>query len=180
MIRDILEEFLNHQQLIFLYNRYDSPSNFCAGFLVGLDEKYCIVEAVTPEGRYDGYNFFLIENIERVAYGGQYAEKLEILMQKEHWISAKYSFHPDFLESILEYSLEYQKVLSIELSNSREKDIIGLITQITPGFCEIQCVDSYGHQDEVCVLSTENITKVCCDDEDCRMLQTLMNRNKEV
>lgn len=174
MIYQMLKGFLNQEQVVFLYNKYDSPSNFCAGFLVGLDEEYCIVEAVSPEGRYDGYNLFLVENIERVAYGGQYAKKLKILMEKQRWLSAGYSFSPDFLQSILEYSLKYHKVLSIELSNSRERDIIGFVSQISPGFCTIQCIDLYGNRNEICVLSTENITQICCDDEECRVLEGLV------
>lgn len=177
MIYQTLKGFLNQEQVVFLYNKYDNPSNFCAGFLVGLDEEYCIVEAVTPEGRYDGYNLFLVENIERVAYGGQYAKKLKILTEKAHWLSAGYSFSPDFLQSIFEYSLKYRKVLRIELSNSRERDIIGFVSKTSPGFCTIQCINSYGCHDEVCVLSTENITQICCDDEECRMLESLMEND---
>ena len=69
MIMKELKKFLNQDKLVFLYHKYDCISNFCAGFLVGLSNTHCIVEAVTPEGRYDGYNLFLIENIERIAYG---------------------------------------------------------------------------------------------------------------
>ena len=101
-------------------------------------------------------------------------------MQKERWNSAKYSFHSDLLQSILEYSLKFNKVLSIELSNSRERDIVGIVSQISPGFCEVCCINMYGYQDEICVLSTENITKVCCNDEDSQVLQTLADRNKNM
>ncbi len=59
MIMKELKKFLNQDKLVFLYHKYNCISNFCVGFL--------IVEAVTPEGRYDGYSLFLIENIERIA-----------------------------------------------------------------------------------------------------------------
>ena len=65
------------------------------------------------------------------------------------------------------------KVVSIELNNSGSFDIIGMIESIQNDACMAVLLDEYGHSDGNCHFSLDDVTQICYDSADERILSSL-------
>lgn len=67
--------------------------------------------------------------------------------------------------ALLQYAKSAGKVVSIELIESDQWDIMGFVTNVDGQVVTMRQVTKYGEDDGVCVAYLDDITEVSCDDD---------------
>ena len=80
-------------------------------------------------------------------------------------------------ESVLRFAKAFKKIVSFELINSKNDDVVGFVEVIDEGCCKIKQVDFYGHEDGYSFIELENITQISVDSRDEQIVLRLWELN---
>lgn len=111
-----LRALMNDRVLASVFSDPENPDDFIAGYLRMVSAKQCIIEAVTPYGRYDG--FFVVKNacVNEALHDAVYAQRLEILLRlnrSEPGVLPLPEQDDDYMRHVLVWAKEHHRVVTV-------------------------------------------------------------------
>lgn len=111
-----LRALMNDRVIASVFSDPENPDDFIAGYLRTVNSKQCIIEAVTPYGRYDG--FFVVKNacVNEALHDAVYAERLEILLRlnrSEPGVLPMPGPEDDYMRHVLHWAKEHHRVVTV-------------------------------------------------------------------
>lgn len=171
----ILKELCSAGTFLNIYsNEYDT-SKFIYGKVLALDSTHIALSAVSPCGNFDGIIIKELSSIIRVEVGDKYSEKMSKLMNAANYNELSFLIDPDdVMRSSLETAKTLREVVSLELLNSGDWDITGLIEKIEGEVCVIHQLNEYGGFGGFSYIDPANITEASIASSDERIIMALL------
>lgn len=161
----ILKKLKEEQTLAEIYDVH-SPDRCTVGYVVDYDDDFYMVESVTPDGRYDGLQCRVTDDIIKIQCGTTYISALEKLMpfynffRKEVPLDGK-----TVLQQILDYAKKQGKICYIAVADG-DCYLCGYITEIAEGLVTVEKRNTRGASDGYGFVRVEDIEYVSVDSED--------------
>ena len=171
----ILEKLKYEQTLCEIYFE-DGSRRFSVGYITDCDEDFTLFEKISPDGRWDGFECRLTEDIKMLQTDTGLLRSLEKLMpfynfnHKEIPLDGK-----TVLDGLLEYIRNGRKICRLE--SYRGCDLSGYILSIEEGVVEIAILDELGRSDGVGYILKEDIDYISVDSED-ELRHAILSKNK--
>ena len=145
---------------IGIYDEVDND-HFGLGKVIALDEENIIISAVDPAGLSSGLALYKIESIYKYEKDTLYCNKIKRLMEykKSKLMELQFSSNNIALE-LLEIAKKSKMIVEIELLNSHEGDITGIVCNLNEDVCEIDKIDYLGKNDGKYFINIEDITLI--------------------
>lgn len=174
MFLEQLEQAEESSHMISIYSDKKNTDSFSVGFISACNEEDYILKSISPRGGYDGYCLRKTGYIFKIEFDGPYERKIQTLVMHKRVRHEEFDFgYEDLIKSILEFALQKQYAVAIELLDSGYFDCIGFITSIEDEYCMIFKLDKYGGQNGAAVIELSDITKINVDTEDEQDLKIL-------
>lgn len=169
-----LEELRDENKYISIYMNRNIPANFVYGRVLSVDEDYIVVYLIAPNGKYDGVLVKETCEIFRIEEECQYSERMQKLIDKEECDRFPFVLEcHNVVNELIQIAKDTQKIISLELLNSEENDVVGFVENIDGDLCTIKQIDLYGQVDGYSYISMNDITQISYDSEDERILMQL-------
>jgi hypothetical protein len=135
-------------------------------YVTDVDEDSALLQCVTPGGHYCGYLVKRLDRIYRVIVGSLDARRAENLFRMRGVFHEAVEHCPGGnILALLQYAKSAGKVVSIELIESDQWDIMGFVTNVDGQAVTIRQVTNYAGNDGCASPYLEDITEVSCDDD---------------
>lgn len=174
---DLLSQLIDshrNDRVILIFTNPDATRNFSAGVVSEIFDYEVIINHYLANGNYDGFHVKKISNIYRIETHTKYAKKIEILRQLTNAIHERVDdVKEDGFSTMLHYALKHKKVVTIELCDSDNNDVIGFVKQINDPYITISMLDENGEFDGETVFLIEHITHIACDGDEEIVLKQL-------
>lgn len=171
---------IKNNEFVLLYTDYSSMKNFCFGKIAFINTDYIIIHLFTPDGYDDGYYLIKTERITYIKNSKKYIQIMEKLINYHNQNIDNYVFkETNPVYAILGYAKTNNKIVSLELADSRTFDCLGFIEEFNESFCKIHSIDNYGEDNGTVYISMDRITSVSVDSEEERTAQYLWKRKSE-
>lgn len=170
----MIEHTKSDDELISLYTDINNTTKFEVGYIADFNEDDFILERISPEGKYDGYLFGKTQSIYRVELDSIYLNKILKLMKYNGMTRRKNSFeHNNLLLSFMKFAYEDKKILSIELFESDNQDIVGRVDKFDSDHCTIMQTSESGELNGYSSCKLGDISFIVCDSEDQQIIAKL-------
>ncbi|MFT8888765.1 MAG: hypothetical protein ABF449_14665 [Ethanoligenens sp.] len=166
---ETLKAYAEAQTIVSVYTNEQDTSEYDCGVLNVVDEEWAILNSVAPQGIYDGYRLLRTDDIYRIDAYGPYEDKIRYYARswpEKHAVD--FGTSPDVLHGFFNVCIQKGWLLSVELANSGERDVTGILKDYTWESVTLRGVDNYGHKDSLSTLLTERITNIDADSLYCR------------
>lgn len=178
-MKEKLIELKKQNKNISIYCCEDN-SKFTYGKILSVNDYEFALLMYTPYGKFDGIIVKKIDDITRIEYDGQYDQKMQKVLSRN--LDAENYCIDDSLitSSILELSLKFNKIVSVELLNSGYDNVVGFVDEICDNKCTIKLIDEYGYEDGYSFILISDITQVMFDGERENLFLKLWKINKSI
>ena len=168
--------FQRSEQFISIYTDKIDTSRFIFGKILFVTSDHVLIYMIAPNGSYDGMVVKEIDSIIRLEVGDKYSEKMQRLGCTAHPLQTLLKgMDADNLVSLVAFSAkQHKKIVSIELLDSGNNDVVGFIEDIESGIFKVKQVDSYGAVDGYSFIYLNDITQIAVDSEDERIIERLI------
>lgn len=167
MIIEQLKEIKSNRKLASIYTNKNDTGRFIVGYIEEISEDFIIIQAVNPNGHFDGLLLKELESIYRVETEGNYLDKMQKLLDYNNEATEQVTLDgKDLITSLLQYAEKNKYVVSIELLNSGFDDIIGYVQRISENGCLINQITTDGQYDGNSTIDYSSISKISCNSED--------------
>lgn len=177
LIRKMLATAEKRKELLGIYTNYQDSTKFAAGYILASDDQFVLLGHIDPKGNYDGYIVKKIESIYLVEQGGKYLQTIGKLFkskeQRADWGIKRKKGKLDILLMLFNYAKENQLIISLELVDSGNEDVMGYIVDIEDNSIVCQTVDDYGGKGAIAYFDVRNITHVVCDSEEGHVVELI-------
>lgn len=166
---ETLRAYVESQAIVSLYADDQDTGTYDCGSLNIVDEEWTVLNSVAPQGIYDGYRLIRTDDIYRVDAYGPYEDKIQYFSRswpEKHIVSFEHA--PDVLHGFFQKCIQKNWLVSVELANSGERDLTGIIKDFTWEAVTLRTVDHYGRQDSLSTLRIDCITNMGADTLYCR------------
>lgn len=161
---EMLRSAMQNGELVEAYSNPEDTDRCAVGYVIAMDEDSVILRNIHPSGCEDGYTWYRTERIYRTNIRTRYMRCLEMLMDKD--------FQPEYLPEgdeslaarLLRFAMEHELVTQIELNDSDNWDLTGLVTETGEGVTAALLSDE-GEEDGIAAIRLEDITEICCGDD---------------
>lgn len=160
-----LQYFLETNKFISIYCN-DNMDNFLYGKLLSLNDFEFALMLISPNGDFDGILVKEINNIIRIEFDGQYEEKMSKLISFHTEEYCSNIDNNDIKRAVLSLAKNNTKIVSIELQNSQDVNIMGFVEKIEENLCKIKQVDDYGYYDGYSYVYISEITQIVYNSND--------------
>ena len=159
---------------------YSDADSFCFGSINMLGDDGFIINCISPHGNYDGYAAFLYDDIIKISSDTAYCEKMERIM---HSKGADIAFdvmenvNDSAIDSLIRYAANVHKPVAIDIidTDRDNMDAMGFIREYNTDTLILEEFDSYGAKNGYSLINRADICKLCCDDEDSVLAESLLN-----
>lgn len=163
----VINEFYLSQKYCSIYTNNSSTTSFIFGKILCFDETFFVIEAVSPNGIFDGIIVKEIDSLVYIEHDSQYSKKMLDLMRIHNYKAPQYNITDScILSSAIGIALENKHIVSIELLNSGLYNITGFIDGLSEEICKINQIDQYGNEDGHSIIQLSSITQLCFLSED--------------
>ena len=173
-----MNKLKKNNKYISIYTDIDDTTRFMFGKLLGCDDTYFLVSSFTPTGKNDGIVVKLISDIIKIELDGQYSKKMMELISDDNEVF-DISDYDDIVYSVLSDAKNNNRIISIELSESGNEDVIGLPVEISDNICKTLLIDQYGYDDGYALFDVRDITQISAFSEHENSLEKLRNQLRE-
>ena len=164
-MKEMLLALMEAQKIVLLFFDEEDTEAFSCGFIGAVSSNEILIIHIDAFGEKDGFIVKRIEDIVKIEYDGKYSEKIGILdglNRNKHEEKFEVQKGSLFL-GMLAYAQENEKIVSIELMESGNEDIVGYVKVMEGNFLTIKTVDYYGLFDGETIVEKDNITHLVCD-----------------
>lgn len=163
VMKEILKKFRNEQTLCSVYSNSSDFESFSAGVIKHVSDGWFVMAHVNPHGAFDGYTCMQTESVVKLGCGGEYMDRLAILISDGNRIYDEFKLpaYGSLLTSFLHYIKDNKEILTIELLDEYDLSLSGYITDIGSEILTVAEVNKFGEYDGTAFLNIEDISKAC-------------------
>lgn len=152
------------------------PESFVLGKLLYADDRWFLMNDVTPYGEYNGFALYSTEDLVFVEENTEYIRMIMRLLEHNHALSEDVLIQDDDpLTFVLKLAKTSAKVIGIEVYASGIRDINGIVEDIGENSVVIKQIDEFGRCDGRSWIKLGAVTRVFWDDKESMCLQVLYN-----
>lgn len=178
-IYEDLLEFQKNKKIISIFRDTEDTEKFNVGYIIAIDDFNTIIQHISPNGMYDGYNLIKTGDIYQICYNGKYENKIQYLYSMQAQKHSDIVFSNENLAiDLLTFSKQNNLIVSLELHSSGIYNIQGIVLEINDDNVLIEQITDYGENDGVTRIDIECISKIVCDSDNEQALKKLLNRDK--
>ncbi|MDE6505055.1 MAG: hypothetical protein K2L42_04215 [Clostridia bacterium] len=161
---NILKQLKNERALAEFHSA-EGRGRFCVGFCLDYDDEFYLLEAVTPDGRWDGFSCRLIDDVDMVQVDSIYLGKIKKLMPFYNCTHREFPItDKTVLDQMLDYLVKGRKICTVETVN--DTMISGFVNEVFEGVIKISIINSDGAADGVSYIRKADIGFISVDSED--------------
>lgn len=169
-----LKEALKNEKFVSVYTNAQDTLKFIFGRILCVNDDYIVIYMISPNGEYDGVIVKETEDVIRLEMDDQYSRKMKMLCAVTEEDICQYVVDENqIVKSVLMIAEKTKKIISCELLGSGFDDVVGFVSNLEDGVCEIKQVDSYGCEDGVSYIMVDDISQLSFDSEDEQRILTL-------
>lgn len=148
---------------VSVYYDADEPSKFLFGTIDALDEEFVLLALYTVTGAPAGLKMIPVDVILRIEYGDRYAERMKKLIGNVAYVPT--GVNEPVLESMLDYCKKCGRVAAIELNDSGDDDVLGIVESVTDTLVTVKQIDVYGEEDGRTVFLIDDVSGIELDSD---------------
>lgn len=174
-----LSLFQKNGKFISIYTDKNDTSRFIFGKILSVTNDHVLIYTLAPNGSYDGVVVKEVNSIIRIEAGDRYSEKMMKLACAEANIQTLLQ-EADADNLVLLLALvaaQHKKIVSIELLESGENDVVGFVEDVESGILKVKQVDSYGMIDGHSFIYLDDISQISLDSDDERIIERLFAKS---
>ena len=172
-MNEMLFEIFNKNTTVAIFANCNCPDCFAVGKIIGICDKYILIEEFDSNGIYDGYSSIDIQNIFRIETESNYLNKIDILNGGENTRQySKIEFDNYTTDSLLNYCLSNNAIVDIRIASS-DIDIFGYIIDFKRGFLKIKQISEEGIFDGFSIIDINSIEHLSVKRIECRNIERL-------
>lgn len=167
MLDELIEKAKKKRKLVSIY-RSEDTERFMTGYILACSDEFLLLSEIDCYGNYDGFMVLKRDALYRCEIESTHAkraQKLYSLRGQQH-PTIKVQDEEEIISSIFRFAQETQKVVSIELRESDNYDVTGIVTALDDNAVFIHQLTDDGSPDGDSVVLLEDVTEVCCDSQD--------------
>lgn len=162
-------------ELIEIYRDIESDY-FIVGNIIRANENFILYKNFELDGSEAGFGVLLIENILLIKYDTKYLNRIKKLSKSPFTNEIKIpKLKEDYILDTLKYANENNEIIGIELSNSKNLDLLGKINSINEGIIKIVLYDENGEYNGISIVEINAISSVIVRSQECLELYKLIN-----
>ncbi len=173
-----LKETIDKGRFASVYTDAYNTANFMFGKALYVDEDWFVMYLIAPNGDFDGIFLQSVADIFRIELGSNYEKRMQVLMQSSSLPEVDIEFGENALLSLLKYAQRHKQLVSVELLDSGEWDIIGKIDSLSQNNCILKAFTTDGIEDGVSHIKIADITKISFGSQEEELIQRLINFNQ--
>lgn len=182
-MRKQLKQCMLGQEWICIYEGGDHEA-FIFGKVVHMDDRYCIIRRVAPDGSDDGLLLLETDGIFRIETDSKYIRKMQRIMgtarrETPYDLDAYFRGESSCRTALLRFAKDGDRVLSIELLSGGVTDIMGRVQSVSEDGIAVRQIDEYGEDDGLSVCRPGDITQISIDSEAERIIEKLLTPQRE-
>lgn len=158
---DTLEALRRKNSFVSVYTDTSEPDSFWFGKIDALDEYFVLLRLYTTTGKPNGLYLLPVEQVIRVSFGGQYEERMRTLIGNVE--EMRTGLAAPLLDNMLAYCIRGGKAAEIELNDSGNFDVSGIIESVSDSTVTVQELDIYGRNDGKTVFRIDDISCISYD-----------------
>lgn len=156
-------DLANKEKLVSIYS-YDDSENFEVGFLSSINESHFIIKNISKNGIYNGYILGQTSNVCALGVGEIYLDNILKLYTESKRKHSKTLFKNDnLIVALLKYAMEKKYVVSIEINQSGNIDIQGIVVFVNETCIKIEKLNDNGIRDGIVYIDTNSIDNIYCN-----------------
>lgn len=174
MLDELIEKAKKKRKLVSIY-RSENTDCCITGYILADSDEFLLLGVIDGCGNYDGFMVLKSDAVYRCEMESTYAkraQKLYSLRGQQH-PTIKVQDEEEIIPSIFRFAQETQKVVSIELRESDDYDVKGIVTALNDDAVSIRQLTYEGSPDGDTVILLEDVTEVCCDSQDEQAIKLL-------
>lgn len=177
-----LKQLLDSGKFCEIYANPDNPEKFLVGYIVNMDDDFCLIVCIDFYGKYDGIVCLAHEQIFKVQTDTRYLNAIEVLMEYRKEFDFIINYSGSILQSLMQEIEEKQRVCQIELFDSDDGRMFGTIDSIDlqSGIVKFASLDEYGIIDGESYVDMSAISLIEVDSCDARRIEKLRTRGTVV
>lgn len=156
------------------------PESFVVGQLEMFDDKWFLMQDISPVGLWNGIALYLRSDIVSVDEHSIYIDKLTSII--EYRGLKKPSPPPLFgelLTSLLTFAKRADRLIGIELYKSGWRNIVGSVAHLDNDLVCVRQIDEFGQSNGISYVLINAITRVFVADADLEALEILINKTAD-
>lgn len=147
---------------------------FGAGYILGVDDSCLLLKSIDCVGEPDGLILYRTQEIVKMERATLYSKKLQKLIRIKNSVFLDYNIpQRDYIDWLLNESLNNNRILFLQLLQSQQCDLIGFVTKVHAGKCVISQIDNNGQIDGECVFKIEDISSIKIDSRENKAFELL-------
>lgn len=167
-------------QIVSVYANAADTTRFWGGYVLLVDDVYCLMAHITPGGLYDGYVLFPLENVWKLEEGGAYNAAIEKLYRLQAQAHAPVpAAAPSVLQTLLQFAQDNRLIVTLSVSDELNDDAAGYVLDAPDGLLKLQAIDQYGREDGVCFVRADSVSLIACDTDTEAAMRRLHTAQKE-
>jgi len=163
-VKQVFEKYLGKEDLLEVYTR--DSENFDVGRVLGLDDDFVLLHAMSKYGRDEGLVLVLLADVVGVQAETIYLKKTRCLSER---YPEKRQLPVVEGDSMLKFLLDYAQKsglgVSFELKDGNPEDYCGLVLERGEDVVTLKQVKLYGEYDGIAYVRMDEIGRVDCDDQ---------------
>jgi len=180
-IASFLRMSLDSHKIITLFTNDLDPNQFTCGIVAALSETGVVFSRIDLYGSNDGIACLPVDIIYRVEADTPLIQRVATLWKLNGEENTVYeSSGNELLRGFLKQAYSAQKVVSMEIMDSRRYDVCGLIGNLDETFVNVNLLDGNGNPMGASLVLIESITQVVMDAKEEHTIQRLYEYQKRV
>lgn len=171
-MNEILLEIFKAKKTVAIYANCNYPDSFALGKIIGLCDKYILLEEFDNHGYYDGYSIINIQNIFRIETESKYIKKMDILNCGNTRQYKQIELENYTTDSLIKYCLINNVIVDIRIASS-DMDVFGYIVDFKKEFLKIKQISEEGTFDGFSFVNINSIDYMSIKRIECRNIEHL-------
>ena len=162
-IKHKLNDLKDRHEIVCIYSDQNDLDSFLTGFLQEIDDEDFLLKSINPKGLYDGFVLKNLDSIVKIEAESAYIKRVKFLSECRPVCHDNINIKGNLKLDLIEYAIEKNKAVSIELFHSGYHDVIGYPEELEGDLCKIHSITDDGEYDGYTFINIASITLLICD-----------------
>lgn len=159
---------LKEEKMLCSFYFNEKFESFSVGVVASVDDEWCMISRVSPNGYFDGFCCRKIDTIIRISIEDNYIRNMDKLIKANgtQLLSLHVDIETDFLRTVLAWLKGKSELCCIELHNFDDLAFYGYISQMEDNLLIVDCIDNDAQHNGKSIIKIDDISAVAFMSED--------------